>query len=303
VAVINQEDIPQDLWKNETLHMPICLIEAYRKQLQKYGVMNDVLDTKNMGGPIGGSSHQDTLQHFTYRYGVSACRVQSLALDPYHAFDSIPDDLLTTLSAGRVSILDMPCGTGAAGASLLSTIAILRDKNKLPREPLDVMITGGDCSPTGRVIYKKIIDNLKPYLATVGINIWLATVDWDGTNPDSTAALVDAWLNSNSPGCTEFLTVIANFSGAAGNHFADFERSFLHIHERLHDKTCTIIWVEPKMRSADTLLKRVRSLFNFRSGTPNSQFTHLYSFYHPFQLRSWNCSVSVCKYNRGDIQR
>ncbi len=217
------------------LFIPICLSRSYTELLQVYGMMDAAFSKEDVAGPIGGEGREATLQHFALRYGVSSCRIESLVLDPRIAFGNISDDLITSLSSGRMSILDAPCGSGAVGASLLSSIAVLRKNVVLPKLPLDIDITGGDFSETALEIYTKIIAKLEPTLNSVGIGINLKTVSWDATNPDTTASLVDTWFGNNIA-YSEYLAIIANFSGEASKRFADFERSFEHIHERLYNE-------------------------------------------------------------------
>jgi hypothetical protein len=172
---------------------------------------------------------------------------------------------------------------------------VLRNETVLPKLPLDIDITGGDCSKTGREIYEEMIAKLKPTLNRVGIGINLKTAYWDATNPNTTASLVDTWF-SNSIG-NEYLAIIANFSGEAGKRFDEFKRSFEHIHERLHDKSCTVVWVEPQMHGAMSFLKRVQQ---FASGwrTTEKPLSHEYDWYNSLQKRKLPCKVLVCRYKR-----
>lgn len=297
MPVLAESDIPEELWAQEMLFMPACLSTSYAKLLQDYGIMDLALSSKFVSGSIGGKSREETLQHFSLRYGVSVCRVESLILDPHSAFRIVSQDLVTSLSSGRISILDTPCGTGAVGASLLSTIVVLRKNGVLPKLPLDIDITGGDFSDVGREIYEKMITELEPSLNSVGVGINLKTVPWDGTNPDTTASLVDTWFG-NSTGAGEYLAIIANFSGEAGKRFTEFQRSFQHIYERLYNKKCTMIWVEPEMRGAETFLEKIQQLFAWRTRFPENPLAHTYYWYHPLQKCRLRCTVLVYQYER-----
>jgi hypothetical protein len=159
-------------------------------------------------------------------------------------------------------------------------------------------ITGGDISASARQIYEKMINDLKPYLSKVAIDITLSTLNWDGTNPNSTSHLCDDWLNKNSCGCNEYVTVVANFSGEAQRNLASFKRSFEHIHERIHGKNCTMVWVEPIMSGANTFLERILSWFTPGRNSAESLFRYRYYWHHPIQNRRLTCDVLVMKYNR-----
>jgi len=301
MKILNKSKIPTELWSQKLLHIPNCLVEAYRQSLNDFKIMDIALSTENRRGPIGGSGIEETLQHFAMRYGVSVCRLESLVIDPEHAFTSISDDLLITFSDGKVSILDIPCGTGAAGTSIISTIAALRKSDVLPKLPLDIMITGGDYSQTALNIYDKMIESLRTYLNSVGINVYFSKVLWDAKRPDTTAALVDNWFES-SKDTEEFLSIIANFSGETSKSFADFQRSFEHIHERLYSKTASVLWIEPKMSGAKKYFEKIAQLMekaiNWFSNKDKEIFDYTYHWYHPFQKRELPCNILVQKYTR-----
>lgn len=300
MPVLGRMDIPKELWFEETLFMPNCLSTSYKKLLEEYKVMEVALDTRDANGPIGGKSLEETLQHFARRFGVSTCRVESLVLDPYNAFDTVSGDLLTSLSCGRVSVLDVPCGTGAVGASLLSGIATLRARGVLPKLPLDVAITGGDLSGSALDIYTKMIAELKPTLGTVGINVDLTITEWDAAMPETTARLIDTWF-SKSTGTGEYLAIVANFSGEASKRYKEFESSFQHIPARLYDKKCTIVWVEPMMSGAVTFLEKIHQNFQkliFWRSIPEKPLGYKYNWYHPFQKAKLPCFVLVQRYER-----
>ena len=73
-------------------------------------------------------------------------RVQCVLLDPHDAFDEISHELLLTLSSHRIALLDLPCGSGAGGIALLTTIKELRIAGIIPSTPLTVEIIGADIS-------------------------------------------------------------------------------------------------------------------------------------------------------------
>jgi SAM-dependent methyltransferase len=302
MPVLPESDIPAELWTQSMLFMPLCLQNSYDQLLADYQVKEVALRLDDVSGPIGGRSPEETLQHFALRFGVSACRVESLALDPKRAFQDISDNLIGSLSDGLVSILDVPCGTGAVGASLISTITVLRACSVLPKQPLDIVLTGGDYSQTGLDIYAKMIDQLRQPSQAVGVVTKLTTKLWDAADPFATAALVDTWFR-NSAGSEEYLVIIANISGEASKMFTSFERSFQHIHERVHDKKCTMIWVEPEMPGAKSFLEKIQRLLlgrktGFGKSAPQPLMSHTYDWWHPLQRRKLPCRLLVYRYER-----
>lgn len=297
---MSEKDIPRQLWLRQTLHMPNCLSMAYKNLLEGRNVMDKCLSHDQGSGPIGGVTAEETVSHFACRYGVSTCRIESLALDPVRAFNEISDDLLAVLTDGHVSLLDVPCGTGAVGASLLATIATLRTERVMPQQPLDVTIVGGDCAQTALDIYEQMMSQLRPTLEGVGVSVRMITRLWDGEKPDSTAALLDTLFEA-SYGDEDFLVIVANFSGHASVSFPHFERSFQHIYERFYGKPCTTIWVEPIMRKAERFLDKVRKLLEsipWFAGGQDGLMQHVYYWFHPFRKSRYRCTVMIHRYER-----
>ena len=301
MTILHKSKIPIELWAHELINIPKCLIEAYRQSLTDYNVMEAALTTDNKKGAIGGSSLEETLFHFAMRYGVSVCRLESLVIDPENVFTSISDELLITFSDGKVSILDAPCGSGAAGTSIISTIAALRKNGSLPKLPLDITITGGDYSEYALDVYDKMISSLKAEFNSVGINVYFTKFLWDARRPETTAALVDKWFQ-DSQDAEEYLSIIANFSGESSKSFSEFTRSFEHIHERLYNKVASVIWIEPRMKGAKNYFKKISELMekaiNWFTKKENKEFEYTYYWYHPFQKRTLDCNILVQKYTR-----
>ena len=160
MRMLPTKDIPKEIWQKRMLHLPKSLQKTYKLLLQKYDrwdmALSSIDPSKN---PIGGISEAETLEHFARRFGVSSSRLNGLVIDPDSAFSDIPDDIISSFSEGRITILDLACGTGAVGLSILSTVSVLRSHNKLPKLPLDVRILGGDCSALALDIYMQMINS------------------------------------------------------------------------------------------------------------------------------------------------
>ena len=101
--MLSEDQIPEELWNHKMVHIPQCLIDSYRSKLLDLQLMQAAESEKSLPKLIGGASEEETLQHFARRNGVSICRVESLLIDPEHAFAKIPEDLLTTFFDGRIS--------------------------------------------------------------------------------------------------------------------------------------------------------------------------------------------------------
>ena len=301
MPILPKEDIPRHLWNNDMLHMPDCLVDSYDALLDEYNVKDLALDPQGPARVIGGPTLEATLEHFARRYGVSSCRIESLVIDPDRAFLSVSEDLISIFSEGKIALLDIACGSGSVGASLLSTFYVLRREQKLPITPTTVEIIGGDCSPHALHIYAKMMKRLLDNLETTGIHSSLQTVQWNAEASYATSELFDLLFNKN-PDADEYIVVIANFSGALDQRFNEYRDSIQHIFDRTHNRRCAIVWVEPGgFSKAVSLFAKIRRLVE---ATPWSQagqtgpISHDYQWLHPLQDRCLPCKVLLKLYNR-----
>jgi hypothetical protein len=298
-----KEDIPRELWNNETLYMPGSLVRAYDKILNEYSLMDTALDIKDPGGVIGGSLLEETLEHFARRYGVSSSRVESLVLDPNQVFLSTSECLLNIFSEGKIALLDIACGTGSVGASVLSTYAALRNRNILPKTPTSIHIIGGDCSQHALSIYHKMMNSLAEDLNSAGIESQLDSVEWMAEESYRTSELFDRLFDDN-PDADEYLIFIANFSGAMDLHFEEYKNSVQHIFDRTHNKRCAIIWVEPgKSNRGISLfnkLRRISTTTLWQGPQHIGPVDVEYQWFHPFQNRILSCKVLLQFFGRRD---
>jgi len=240
-------DIPTSLWSNSILSLPDKLTSAYRGVLKKNGLLEAAKKPPNSDKIFGGNSKQDSDDHFTHRFVNSAGRTEFAVLSPDPALIQVSEALLSALSDGRVGVLDIPCGAGASTCALVATIAALRAQNVMPNLPLALDILGGDTSPHSRDLFAQMLSEMKPRLEELGIHLSWDVIDWDGTSSDSTAKLVDEFF-SLAGSAEELIVSISNFSGALGTNeaFDQFSASFDQIVSRMHNRTATIAWIEPK---------------------------------------------------------
>ena len=305
MPVISEKDIPIEIWFDSALQIPVCLCDSYWSLIEKHNMTKAALTQVNTSGHLfGGRSTEDTLQHFAQRYGVNSCRVESLVIDPESAFKSIPDDIITSFSDGNVAILDMACGTGAAGASLLSTIAVLRANGILPKLPLNVRIIGGDCSDLALDIYSDMLNSIQPALNSVGIYFQLAPMHWEAEKSYTTSEMFDKLFHYYHPDTNteEYMVVIANFAGALDTHYAQIQDSIKHMFDRTHDKKCTIIWVESHISSSERVFQRIGKYLldhaPWSKSLEEEAIHYSYFWYHPFIKTKMPCRVLVKEYSR-----
>jgi len=69
---------------------------------------------------------------------------------------------IRSLAGNRVTLIDAPCGARAAALSFLANIAALRERDVLPREPLDIRVLG--ISETARNYANELYCEMRPSL-------------------------------------------------------------------------------------------------------------------------------------------
>jgi hypothetical protein len=165
--------IPKSVWKDNKLHQPETLTTIYREKLKALGVLQQVIDFngKQSKGAIGGQDESETITHFIQRFLASAARVQFVVIDPHKTLNDISNDIKASFGSGTISVLDIPCGTGASILSLLCNIREMRIHKLLPCLPVHISITAGDYSETALEIYTDLLINIKPALEEAWIQL------------------------------------------------------------------------------------------------------------------------------------
>jgi len=228
--VFEVTDIPASLWDSAhdhgrdrlpkgKLRLPTQLEQAYQQVLQDLNLtaMASVIGDRD-SGPIGDHGQAGAHEHFAKRFSGSCGRIQLFALDPHQTFKTTRQTLATIFSGGKIRLLDIPLGAGAAAVELLSLVSQLRteDETVFPRIDLDVEIVGGELNPHAIDISKRLFALLQPWWLENGINASLESTVWNVLDDTSTDELVDLWKqglgNSVVPA-----VVGANFSGFLGD--------------------------------------------------------------------------------------
>ena len=203
------------------------------------------------GGAIGGEGPDATKQHFVESFAGSCARVELVALDPLETLDQASDRMVSACAGGRLGILDIPCGAGAAAVSLLCVMTVLRSEDRLPRQPLDVFLVGGDNSDTARNLASAVQAELVTALEDQGIRLHSQFVPWDVCDAQSTTELLHAWME-HARDCQRYLVVAANCSG-----FLQREGKFEAASPQLEQvfrwakaRRSDVVWVEPQTNKA-----------------------------------------------------
>jgi hypothetical protein len=208
--MLPRSNLPTSLWRDEALQLPNDIHDVYEYTLRALGLYDQAKRYEGGFRGHGGVSREDTNKHYAYLFLNSVSRIQCVMLDPQMSFAEISRDLLVTFSSHRISLLDIPCGSGAGAISTLLTLKELRIAGILPTTPLTVKILGADISEHALGLYRDQLKDLEPKLADVGISISLEKLQWDATNVQQTNDLIDHYLQMDAY-ANEYFVLVANF--------------------------------------------------------------------------------------------
>jgi hypothetical protein len=251
--------LPSTLWQNGRYHVARHLQAAYEKQLAIRNLLDLAKNPPTKKDIYGDETLAGTNEHFALRFSASVMRTQSVLLDTQAKFGPISRDVILTFSSHRISILDIPCGTGAGGLALLSVIHELRLAGIIPTLPLEISILAGDKSVFALGIYVEQLNQLRESLRTTGINVDIKIIELDATDLISTTRLCGIWEQTVFQADESFV-LVTNFSGAGKKLFEQFKESFRHISARASHKNATLLWIEPGDPGGKTFLARISEI-------------------------------------------
>lgn len=203
-------------------------------------------------------------------------------------------------------MLDIPCGTGAGSCGLVATLIELRASNVMPRLPLSLSVLGGDFAERAREICGQMLADLEQPALAEGIRLRFSVAEWNATQTDVTAKLVDEWF-AQSQDAEEFVVLVSNFSGHLKNAatFSDFSPCLEHVLARLHGKRATLLCIEPEMKQAESVFQRLKQFFStlldrFRVPWGNQPASKVarYQMSHPVSRQVHRSSVIVQSFTR-----
>lgn len=241
--------IPTSLWISapSKLIMPSTLTHCFNAEIDRLKLRELALTPVTDDGPTGGITLEQTHCHFAQRFSSSSGRVQLALLDPKDELTSASDYIINVFSGGEVALLDIPCGSGAATASLLSTVAQLRLEGCLPCQPLKVSLLGGDISQHALDLANGLMDSLRPNLEQCGIELHTHWKKWDVLDALSTTELINRWVTIGVDARIHCV-VAANFSaflerdGKLKEAKAQLNQIFLWANVRRSQ----VVWIEPQ---------------------------------------------------------
>jgi|GEM_PF-2403269 len=266
MRILTPERIPTSLWNGTHIIVPFLLSMAYKDELLVRGLFKRAVDVGHRGS-IGGETEEDALSHFSDRFANSVGRAIYCLSSPCETFTDVSNTFLSVFSHGHVALLDIPCGTGAFGLSLISLLIELREQSILPSLPLTVTIVGGDFSETARAVNGSMVTRIAGRALTQGIEVRFHPVHWDAEDDEQTARMVDIWFRE-SVDATEHIVAVLNFSGEmhTKERLDRFQPIMRAILSRLYDRNGAFLWIEPSRPGSHSNRKdKSWKLFNYLS--------------------------------------
>lgn len=251
--ILNPKVIPETLWDGTQglLYLPGVLSLAYKRLIEKHHLKQLTFARDLKQPPIGGDNKIDTDKHFAQQFDGSCARAQLALLDPKQHVTRASNAFIRTLSGNSVCITDAPCGCGAAVISLLSTIAELRAKNILPRQPLVIKLIGAEFSETARDYATEFFSELQPYFAEQAITIDAEFINWNINDKMSNTDLITG-MTINAASISKSLLIVANFSGYL-QHEQNRQKAEPQLEELFRHASggdTMVIWIEPGTNKA-----------------------------------------------------
>jgi hypothetical protein len=145
-----------------------------------------------------------------------------------------------------VAIADLPCGAGAAALAILTTLAELRSQALIPREPLEIVLIGGDFSTRARCHAMNAFARVKPTLERQAIFVEESFHPWNVLEPLSNTDLVQE-LTVRGQTCGSRMLVMANFSDflQRENKWSEAEPQLEELFRHSRAARSSVIWIEP----------------------------------------------------------
>ena len=262
--LIRSEDLPETLWRqnDRVLKLPPDLIRAWLALLERHGLRVLAEQQDASGGCVGGISRDATNKHFARRFTGSSARVQLAILDPESHMPHIADAFAQIFAGGRVAVADLPCGSGAAVLTILTVLAELRRQGRVPREPLDLTVIGGEISEDARGYAAESLNEVREALEAQAIHVQSVLLPWDVCDNISNTDLIRQ-LTLLCNNCSARMLVLANFSGflqSQGN-WSNAKPQLDELFRHSRDERSSVIWIEPQtqkvLRNDGGLFRRI----------------------------------------------
>lgn len=230
-------------------------------------------------------------------------------LDPNDDLKGIPDIFIRLFSGNKVFLADLPCGSGAASLSILSVLYELRKQNCLPREPLHVVILGGEISKYAQEYANLALSRIVAELESQAITVDFEIMDWDVCDKISNTDLIKK-LTVKSQDCATKLLLLSNFSGFLEREkkWKDAQEQFDELFRYSRDENSFALWIEPQknnVTNSNGFMPRLIGWFNkafanFLSRDEDQQENYAETMTqtkHPLLDRNFRVGLAVVRFD------
>ncbi|QSA96948.1 class I SAM-dependent methyltransferase [Methylococcus sp. EFPC2] len=245
-SLFSSKNLPTTVWNNGVLYLPEPLASAHKDFLIHNGWL--VKYQPSQQGSIGGKTTEDAVEHFINRFLNSAARMQFICAAPDGAQLDVRDMVLDQLGDGHIFLLDLAAGNGAGTLAMLSLLCELRLQKAIPKLPVTVSIFAVDFSEDALCYYREMLDKLKPWLASVGLNLSLKTAVCDMAITGNFNEVLEHFFDdAKQQGVNRFICVISALSGVGKEGIEKMHDSLKMAAAWLShsQRTSSWLWVEP----------------------------------------------------------
>ncbi len=192
--IVPVEDLPTSLCASGMLYIAPDLATAYVTAVNLHG-LNQLANARDLkSAPVGGPTKEAADKHFAQAFDGSVARTELAFLDPKSEVANVADALAKLCAGGPIAILDLPCGAGAFSLSILCTLAELRARGTLPRQPLDVVVVGGEFNSHASRYASDLFARVNSFLITQAINVEFKPLFWDVCDPVSNSDVLKRFV-------------------------------------------------------------------------------------------------------------
>jgi len=302
--------IPKSLWNNKLkkLKLPELLLQPWLHIISRES-LEALAKERAPKGFEGGVSKIDTDRHLAWRYTGSCARVLLSILGPNKELSTIADTYASIFSGGKVLLIDIPSGSGAAAISVLSALYELRKHNVLPRLPLEIFVLSGEISDFARSYNDEQLAHLIPLLEEQAIWIKRESLCWDVTCKLSTADLTKKAILIGDEYPNKLL-LLSNFSGFLehSGKWKEAQQQIESIFLHSRDINSYAVWLEPQRKTVPRFIQRLVGFFNKAFGalfgndsSDTSSTSHAYGTaqskcQHPLKEHVFDVRLTVVRF-------
>lgn len=284
------------------LHLPELFWSSYEAVLKNTCLFDACLE-ETSGGIHGGKGKAKSDEHFAQRCSNSCSRTVYIMKSKDEELSDLPQSLWASFSSDVIGLIDLAAGSGGGTHGILTSIYEARYSYELPCIPITIHLFAADYSEESLGHYKLMVDDLRPKLEGVAVEVVYHQHVWDAADVAQTSSLCEAIKKVE--GVKEYVIAVSALSGIKKSGLDALERSFQHIHESFANHCVTSVWIEPGGSGAKFLKKVVKNIYAacpwLKSNEDSANMGGKYRWYHKLQNKELPGELSCVKYSRKNL--